>query len=72
MRVIIQMKEKCVQNVINLSIGLLTIVATGFGPVMGIVVKNVNDASVCRHCILAMRCKTVSEITVKSYLLALF
>ena len=65
------MKEKCVQNAINLSIGLLTITATCFGLVRRIVDKSVNDASVCRHHILATKCITFSESTVKSYLLAL-
>lgn len=65
------MKEKCVQNAINLSIGLLTITATWFGLVRRIVVKSVNDASVCRHRILATKCITFSESAAKSYLLAL-
>jgi len=55
MHVIIQMKEKCVRNAINLSIGQLAIMATGVGPVMRIVVKTVNDTLLCRHRILTAK-----------------
>jgi hypothetical protein len=47
------MKEKCAQNAINLSIGLLTIIKTEFVLaksmiVKSMIVKSMDDASVCQ------------------------
>ena len=47
MHVTTPMKEKCAQNAINLSIGLLTIIKTEFALVKRMIVKSMDDASVC-------------------------
>jgi|GEM_PF-6563480 len=48
MHVTTQMKEKCAQNAINLSIGLLTIIKTEFALAKSMIVKSMDDASVCQ------------------------
>ena len=47
MHVTTPMKEKCAQNAINLSIGLLTIIKTEFALLKRMIVKSMDDASVC-------------------------
>jgi hypothetical protein len=42
------MKEKCAQNAINLSIGLLTIITTEFVLAKSKIVKGMDDAPVCQ------------------------
>jgi hypothetical protein len=48
MHVTTPMKEKCAQNAINLSIGLLTIIKTEFALAKRMIVKSMDDASVCQ------------------------
>jgi len=48
MHVTTRMKEKCAQNAINLSIGLLTAIKTEFALAKSMIVKSMDDASVCQ------------------------
>jgi hypothetical protein len=48
MHVTTPMREKCAQNAINLSIGLLTIIKTEFALAKRMIVKSMDDASVCQ------------------------